>query len=371
MGQLVYEGRRRCGFGSRGQYLLGNNLLPASLLLVIALLLAGCNRSDQEIKVYRVVKAPLDSSAPASEAGAPPDAAASSFQPSIVPSNWEPQPLSQMRQASFLVHDETGAVTDISFVTLGPAAGNVLDNVNRWLSQLAQPPVTEEKLATIAQQIPVAGGSLEVVDLTGEPENGDAKKDGRIIAAIAADAQSTAFYKMRGNPELTGREKGNFLKWVRSVRDAHAAGPAPEKAPGPDDATTPKINWEVPAGWTPGAPSAMRYASFNAGEGDEKADISVITFPGEGGSDLDNVNRWRGQIGLPTTDANALKAMIAPMATNEISFSTIDLTGATARTIAAWTRHDGRVWFFKLTGPQEAVEREKPKFVKFIQSVRF
>src|SRR5205823_3483662 len=58
------------------------------------------------------------------------------------PPNWEPQPLSQMRQASFLVKGDNGAVADISFVSLGAGAGNVLDNVNRWLDQLGQPPIT-------------------------------------------------------------------------------------------------------------------------------------------------------------------------------------------------------------------------------------
>ena len=65
-----------------------------------------------------------------------------------VPPNWEPQPLSQMRQASFLVHGDNGALADISLVSLGAAAGNVLDNVNRWLGQLAEPPITADKLAS-------------------------------------------------------------------------------------------------------------------------------------------------------------------------------------------------------------------------------
>ena len=42
----------------------------------------------------------------------------------------------------------------------------------------------------------------------------------------------------------------------------------------------------------------MRYASFAAEKNGEKADISVVTFPGDGGSDADNVNRWRQQFGL-------------------------------------------------------------------------
>jgi hypothetical protein len=116
----------------------------------------------------------------------------------------------------------------------------------------------------------------------------------------------------------------------------------------------------------------MRYASFSASaeKGDE-VDISIVTFAGEGGSDADNVNRWRGQIGLPPLDENAVASQITALKTAEATFSTTDIVGAKARTIAAWTHRDGRVWFFKATGLNAAVEKEKPKFVKFIESVRF
>lgn len=347
---------------------LGGSLFP--FLIAILLVSAGaCKKADQEIKVYRVAKAPLDAPAE-SDPGAPPDAMALGSLTGNVPSTWESQPLSQMRQASFLVHGENGAVADISFVTLGPAAGNILDNVNRWLSQLAQPPLTQETLATAVQQLSTASGKLALVDLAGEPEGGDIKKDGRIIAAIASDERSTAFYKMRGNPELVGKEKENFLNWIRTSRSTNASEPAGNTTQPPPEPEAPNIKWEVPAHWSPGPPSAMRYASFVSGE-TEKADISVITFPGEGGGDLDNVNRWRQQIGLPPLEASGLDAIVSPLAAAEIKFSTVDLDGATSRTIAAWTRQEGRVWFFKLTGPKQAVERERPNFVKFVQSVRF
>jgi hypothetical protein len=116
----------------------------------------------------------------------------------------------------------------------------------------------------------------------------------------------------------------------------------------------------------------MRYASFNAPAPDgDKIDISIVTFAGDGGSDADNINRWRGQIGLAPIDAAAVTSQVAPLKTADTTFSTTDIAGAKARTIAAWTRHDGRVWFFKATGPNAAVEKEKPNFVKFIESVRF
>jgi hypothetical protein len=344
-------------------------------LLAVALFLFACDRSDQQIKVYRVSKAPLETM-PSADAAMPTNASLPSFLPlsapmaAIIPPNWEPQPLSQMRQASFLVHGEKNTVADISFVTLGPSAGNILDNVNRWLAQLAQPPITADKLASTIQQLPTARGDIAIVDITGEPENGDSSKDGRIIGAIASDEGQIAFFKMRGNSALVGAQKEDFLKWVSSSRGVNATASAPEAAP-PANSDKPQIKWEVPQGWSPAPTSAMRYASFTSETNGEKADISVVTFAGDGGSDADNVNRWRQQIGLPAVEANALGAMIVPIQGSEVSFSTVDMEGATARVLAGWTRHDGRAWFFKLTGPKTAVEQEKPKFVKFLQSVRF
>ena len=136
--------------------------------------------------------------------------------------------------------------------------------------------------------------------------------------------------------------------------------------------SNPQIKWKTPEDWTEVPPSSMRYASFSA-PADEggKIDISIVTFPGDGGSDADNVNRWRGQMGLAPMDANAVTSQVAPVKTGDTTFSTTDIVGNKTRTIAAWTRRDGRVWFFKATGPTTAIEREKPNFVKFIESVRF
>jgi hypothetical protein len=128
-----------------------------------------------------------------------------------------------MRQASYLLHGENGAVADISLVTLGASSGNVLDNVNRWLGQLGQPPITDEQLPHIVQHLPNELGHVAVVDLQGKPEQGDASKDGRIIAAMAVAEGGTSFFKMRGNAELVGAEKENFLNWVASIRK-HAQG---------------------------------------------------------------------------------------------------------------------------------------------------
>ncbi len=343
--------------------------------------LTACEKNS-EIKVYRVSKAPLEESASQQQGVMPTNTTAPRMPGGLAPAtetavttppNWEPQPLSQMRRASFLVKGDNGAVADISFVSLGSAAGNVLENVNRWLGQLGQPPITEQKLGEMAQRLHTSLGDVTIVDLAGLPDNADPARDGRIVAAMVITGNSTLFFKMRGNADLTEAQKGDFIKWVAAVCNTQNQNEPPQMAAAPPaDSGTPHIHWKAPEGWTEVPRSSMRYASFSApAEEGGKIDISIVTFPGEGGNDADNINRWRGQIGLAPIDASTVTSQVAPLKTDDTTFSTTDIAGADTRTIAAWTRRDGRVWFFKATGPSAAVEKEKPNFVKFIKSVRF
>src|SRR6478752_1303978 len=93
----------------------------SAVIVVAAILCGGCERADQEIKVYRVAKAPLETTPPP-DASMPTNASSPSALPNTslsnptvaadVPKNWEPQALSQMRQASFVVRGENGAMAD-------------------------------------------------------------------------------------------------------------------------------------------------------------------------------------------------------------------------------------------------------------------
>jgi hypothetical protein len=352
---------------------------------LIAVLVSGCDRKS-EIKVYRVVKAPLEESAPAQGPGMGPGMPTNAQSPgelaasapifsgtTVTPPNWEPQPPSQMRQASFLVKGDKGTIVDISLVSLGTSAANVLDNVNRWLGQLGQPPIAPEKLESFTQHLTTTIGDVTIFDLPGLPRDADPAKDGRIIAAMAPTPNGTLFFKMRGNAELTEAQKGDFIKWVSAVcTDQKTARQKDDLTMPLNEPKAAQIKYKTPEGWTEVPASSMRYASFSAnGAGGAKIDISIVTFPGDGGSDADNVNRWRRQIGLPAMDDKSINGLVVPLNTDDAQFSTLDMTGNDSRVIAAWTRRDGRSWFIKMSGPSPALENEKAKFFDFIRSVQF
>lgn len=381
--------------------------LPYVGLLAACILFTGC-KDRNSIQTYRATKeeSPRSAEDPHASVGMPPmmpggaDKAGSKAgcpmtgsadQTSVItdtaPKGWEKQPPSSMRQASYLVKGKEGAQADISLIILGGAAGGSLDNVNRWLAQLGQAAITQEQLGGMSQTVSSPMGKVMVVDLQGKPSSGDASKDGRILAGMVGVDGATWFYKMRGNAEVVGAEKQNFLKWIASVKRA-AAVPATSASQGaapivPVAASTtaapreggqekPKVSWSQPKAWQPSQGSSMRYASFSAKDSDGKtADISVSFLPGQAGTDLENVNRWRGQMGLTPVAEADLQAAVFPVTCRDGSLKMMELAGGDAKMLVAWTRVDGNTWFFKLTAPVALADRQKPAFKGFLESVKF
>lgn len=374
-------------------------LKPPAFVLVLSFalgLLAGC-KDKEEIQVYRVSKdddtaptpemgntAAAPSAAPAGmpgTAGADMTADSSPGLNGTAPPNWEVQPASAMRQASYMVKGENGASADVSLVVLGGAAGGTLENVNRWLSQLGQPGITDDKLKEMAQDVTTPLGDVMIVDLQGLPNGADTTKDGRILGGIASNDANTYFFKMRGNAALVESQKEAFVNWVKSVHPSgtgEAAAPVTAAAPPPAEPETgveaqqPQIGWKVPDGWKSAPATAMRYASFTVtGDNGDTGDISVSVFGGEAGGDLANVNRWRGQVGLEPVGDDDLKSLVTPVSSGGGAILTVDMAGPKARVLAGWAHIQGQTWFFKLTGPDTLVSGQKENFVRFLQSVQF
>src|ERR1051326_221046 len=90
---------------------------------------------------------------------------------------------------------------------------------------------------------------------------------------------------------------------------------APKENSGPPSTNAPMqaapavagpLHWTTPAGWQQQPASGMRVGSFAIKKDDQHADVSIIPLGTVAGSDLDNVNRWRGQVGLPPIDESKL-----------------------------------------------------------------
>ena len=76
-----------------------------------------------------------------------------------------------------------------------------------------------------------------------------------------------------------------------------------------------------------------------AGQDGESADISASVFAGNGGGDLENVNRWRAQIALEAIADADLKALIIPVACKDGQIFTVDMNGP--KYLKVWLHTEG------------------------------
>lgn len=165
------------------------------------------------------------------------------------------------------------------------------------------------------------------------------------------------------------------------------AAPAPSAPGNPMDpnammASTPVataqgagLAWTGPSGWSEKPASGMRKGTFTiAGEGGLSAELAITAFPGDVGGTVANVNRWRGQIQLPAAAAAEIEAGLIHLDTNGLHIDVVELVskpdGSGTRVLGAMVPHDGSTWFFKLTGPDALVLKEKPAFFEFLKTIK-
>ena len=140
----------------------------------------------------------------------------------------------------------------------------------------------------------------------------------------------------------------------------------------------PQLTWKTPEGWTEVPPGEMRVASFKIqGQNGKQADVSVIPLPGLPGSDEANVNRWRGQVGLPPASPDELKKSAENVEADGQPAQLYDIAGQNpgsgdaTRILGVIQHRTDAVWFFKMTGDADLAEQQKPAFVAFLKSVKF
>jgi hypothetical protein len=130
------------------------------------------------------------------------------------------------------------------------------------------------------------------------------------------------------------------------------------------------VHYTLPSGWQQLPPDGVRLVNLSVpGRDGNAATVAITSFPGQVGTELDNVNRWRGQLGLqPVTGTDIASE---PLIVDGTDTKLYDMSGATARTIVVVDRRDGATWFIKMNGDLGTVTDAKPAFIDFAKSIHF
>jgi hypothetical protein len=363
--------------------------LSTAALLTLALLTAaaGCEREDP----IRTYDAPQDVPMPQLTGG-----------PGItwkIPQTWKPLRVQdRMTYAAFVVEDGLRPLT----VSPLPAAGSAtLPNVNRWEAQLGLPqPSAEADLAKVVTPIKVDGQDAQWVDLAGpDPAPGGGPQE-RILAAIVPGRDTFWFFKLQGPADKVERQKSAmsaFLQTIKLTQGANVAQPpapqmpldhppvqnnTPPAAAADQEGKIPGVSsMKLPDGWKIDPnPRPMRSATIIVPGKDAgpPAEIVVSRLGGNFGGLQANINRWRGQVGLPPAEnENAHKP--EQLTLEQGPALVYDFQGPEAagkdrkRQFVFQTNFPNaqQTWFFRLIGPHETVTAAKPAFDSFVKSLKF
>ncbi|MEM6756871.1 MAG: hypothetical protein AAF586_06860 [Planctomycetota bacterium] len=151
---------------------------------------------------------------------------------------------------------------------------------------------------------------------------------------------------------------------------------------------TVRATWVLPEGWSaiePAPPPSAYAFAVPIDAAAEPLTASVTALPGTGGGLMANLNRWRGQLGLPPVNQPEQQPMTliemsraapsgdnptqAPGMVQAIFTDMVSADGDRRRIAAIWpdpTRNT--TWFFTIVGDAEPVARATPAFQAFVAS---
>ena len=253
----------------------------------------------------------------------------------VLPAGWQQLPGNDMRFATLVLDGESKlelTVTKFPSRPDLPIADQVVMNINRWRGQLSLPSIDGDDLNQQSEQIPIAGGMGYLINIIGRPQP-------KPSAMPFAASQGT---RTQGTKTEGGTE-----------RNPAAASEGPEI--------------DKPEGWTEGPSVMFATLSLQATEGDSKVGITVTPARGD---KLQNVNRWRGQVGLmPLTEAEfATTAKKVPV--GSMTGDLYEMIEGDRAIFGVIIEDQGQMWFVKLNGDARLAERERGRFQEFLKSLR-
>lgn len=258
-----------------------------------------------------------------------------------LPSGWTQQPASGLRFATLVIEGTPRLETTVTVLPVGDGdlQDGILANLNRWRGQLSLPPMKKEQL----------GGETETLALP----------NGLNAVLVNLEGQSKPSAGM-GGPFAGGRG---------AMDRPFAAPPTTSPATGSD------LKLTAPDHWKRGEASGMRKASLSFGQGDLKGEVTIIDLARAAGDRLANVNRWCGQIGLPSFDADGLKAVLHTVDVGPDKGDYVELiAGANSEKgqsiLGVIVDKGDKTWFIKLQAPTALVLQEKQAFETFVKSVQ-
>jgi hypothetical protein len=131
-----------------------------------------------------------------------------------------------------------------------------------------------------------------------------------------------------------------------------------------------EVDFITPEGWKKLAASGIRKANLKVTADTGSAEITILTFPGDVGGRLANINRWRGQVGLEAATDEDLPAFTTAYDISGHRGLYVRLEGETQSILGALLPFHGSTWFVKMLGDTPTVLANEASMKLFLDSIQ-
>ena len=255
------------------------------------------------------------------------------------PEGWTDGPPQDIRFATLIPPGEPAVALSVTSlpVSTDDIGAYLLSNVNRWRGQLSLPPYAGEKWfeeAAQADELHIVRskvGPVYLVHLTGKTEQFG---ETRLLAAM------TLF----GDPPAPPAARANS-----KPEENHIKSKAPEY-------------------WISAQPAQFQIAAWTCEQDQQK--ISVSLAHARGGL-VDNLNRWRQQIGLEELEGEQLQKVAVPEKIAGRDAITAEFVGEKETILGVIVLDGDQLLFVKLKGDNDLAKREHEHWQEFLKSLEF
>lgn len=275
------------------------------------------------------------------------------------PSKWVKKGSTKLRLVNYSVDEET----DCYLTFLPGQAGGILANINRWRKQIGL-----EDISKIPDRsIQFAEKEAVIVEMK---NNSNAT-----LGLIQERSGGLLFVKMSGPAKSIAENKESFFQFLKTF-DSKSVNELLKS----DENKTEQyrnLDWDIPETWLLGATKPMRNVTFVCGES-KRCEAYITVLGGDGGGNLDNVNRWRKQLGLdeeasldkyPKVEVLGRESLYIKLSGKFKGMDGKTLEDAAIIGVIADLRF--QTLFIKLVGPKDEVLAEEETFKKFISSIHY
>ena len=282
-----------------------------------------------------------------------------SFQPSsedsesgepdwVIPSSWNKVPNSSGFTYATFETDDGSKVTVSDMKTMGDLDEFVLININRWLGQMGNDPVSPAALGTVLKKVDGAKTEIQFFSSVGRFNPG----------GMGAPGMGS------GVPPFAGKAAGGSAPNSSPDSSSSSSKTEPESA----------VEFEKPADWQKIKNKMFALHTFRIDSDGKTATVSVseMTLQNTWRS---NADRWYGSMkqSIPTDEELEKATALYPVGDVEGNTLTLEQPEGDKRQamVGVMAKTDKAAWFIKLIGDHEIVMNRKAEFLAFLKSFKF